>query len=115
MKAEARAEVLTGTLAARDVEGVQSTPYQRAQFAVILEQFRASYAPQHPAEDLMVQQMAVSFESYPRWQSIATERAEQGEWAAMRDLARFWETMTERERDRYDTRAGLSAAADLRC
>lgn len=106
VKAEARAEVLTGTLSARDVEGVQSTPYQRAQFAVNLEQFRASYAPQHPAEDLMVQQMAVSFESYPRWQSIAAERAEQGEWAAMRAWPILWETMTERERDRYAREQG---------
>jgi hypothetical protein len=102
IKQAARDELRTGTRAARAVEGATATPYERAQFAVILEAFRASYAPQHPAEDLMLQQMAISFEQYLRWQAIAANREEQGEWAAHRDRRILWDNMSERERDRYE-------------
>jgi hypothetical protein len=106
IKDAARTELMAGMRAARTVEGRPGTPYQRAQFGAILDQFRLSYAPQHAAEELLVQQMAVCYEKYLRWQTIESERVEQEEWAAQRDRRRLWENMSLRERDRYEQEHG---------
>jgi hypothetical protein len=106
IKAAARAELQTGTRVARTLEGVGSIPYARAQFLAILDALRISYEPQNPAEVLLVQEMAACLEQHLRWQKCVTERTDQEAFMAVRDRRRLIESMSLRERERYELEHG---------
>jgi len=102
IKAEARQELQTGFRTARAHERTFATPYERAQFLVILESLGESLKPKGAAEALLVHQLASAFERWLRWQTIATQRADEECWQGDRDRRREYESMRPAERERHD-------------
>ena len=102
VKGAAREELRTGRRAARALERMDATPYERAQFLAILEALRESLGPRGGAEELLVQMMAAALEQQLRWQTVATRRVDEESWHGERDIRRALDRMSPRERERHE-------------
>ena len=91
-----------GLRAARSLERMNASPYQRAQYLAILEGLRESLEPRGGAEEVLVQMMATALEQQLRWQTIATRRTDEESWHGERDVRRTLERMSPRERERHE-------------
>jgi hypothetical protein len=102
VKDEARHELLAGVRQGKSLERrVNSTPYERAQYLVILESLVTSLEPRDGLELLLVQQMASAYEQHVRWQTVAAHRIEEESWQGERDRRRALERMRPVDRERY--------------
>jgi len=102
VKDAARMELRTGLRAARSLERQHASPFDRAQYLVILEGLRESLAPRGGTESLLVEMMATAVERQLRWQTIATRRTDEESWHGERDVRRTLERMSPRERARHE-------------
>jgi hypothetical protein len=106
-KDEARNELATGIRAARALERpIVSRPVERAAFVAIVAGLRNALAPRDPLEDLLIQQMAAAYELHLRWQAMLVRRMEEEVWQGDRDKRRLLDTMSPRERERYQENYG---------
>lgn len=102
VKSAARTELRTAHRAARAVERTFSSPFERAQYLVIVEGLRESLRPRGGVEELLVQMMAMAIEQQLRWQTIAMRRTDEETWHGERDIRRALERMGKRERERHE-------------
>ena len=92
LKDEAWQELVTGVRAARSLERpVAGRPWERAQFAAVVEGLRRALAPRDPLEELLVPQMASAYDLHLRWQAVAVHRLETEAWQGERDRRRALE------------------------
>jgi hypothetical protein len=103
---EAVRELQTGTRAAKTVERQFAGPYDRARFLVMLRGLELSLKPEGAHEHLIVQQMAVAYEQILRWETVATQRIDGEAFHADRDRRRSLESMSARDRERYEWEHG---------
>jgi hypothetical protein len=107
VKEEARRELRVGVRQGKSLERrVNSTPYERAEYLVILESLIASLEPRDGLEMLLVQQMASAHEQHLRWQTVAAHRIEEESWQGERDRRRALERMRPADRERYQSEEG---------
>jgi hypothetical protein len=107
VKDEARRELHVGIRQATSLEPRTSgTPYERAQYLVILESLITSLEPRDGLELLLVQQMSSAYEQHLRWQTIAVHRVEEESWQGERDRRRALERMRPADRERYQHEEG---------
>ena len=102
VKGAARDELRSGTRAARSLERQRASPFDRAQYLVILEGLRESLGPRGGTEGLLVEMMATAVERQLRWQTVATRRTDEESWHGERDVRRTLERMSPRERARHE-------------
>jgi hypothetical protein len=107
LKDEAAKDLFTGARVGKALERpLAARPLDRAAFLVILGGLRTSLEPRDALELLLVQQMASAFEMHLRWQKILVRRMEEEVWQAESDKRRVVETMSRRERERYEDSHG---------
>lgn len=107
VKEEARRELRAGVRPAVSLERrISGTPYERAQYLVIVEALVESLQPANGLEALLVQQMASAYEQQLRWQTIASNRIEEDSWQGERDMRRALDQMSPRKREQYQGREG---------
>jgi len=102
VKGAARDELSSGTRSARSLERQHASPFDRAQYLVILEGLRESLVPRGGTEALLVEMMAMAVERQFRWQTIATRRTDEESWHGERDIRRALDRMSPRERERHE-------------
>jgi hypothetical protein len=102
LRQEASDELTTGMRAARAVERTFSSPWDRAQFGAIVRALTTSLAPRDHLETLLVQQIAIAYDRYLRWQGVATRRTDEDEWEGDRDRKRAIANMSPQQRERYE-------------
>jgi hypothetical protein len=107
LKDEAATELTAGIRAARVVERPQSAdPQERAAFLAIVAGLRRALAPRDALEEMLVQQMAMSYEMSLRWQRVLVQRMEEETWQGERDRRRALENMGPAQRERYEALEG---------
>jgi hypothetical protein len=107
LRDEAANEIGTGTRTSRSLERpTGSKPYDRAQFAAVIEGLFEALKPRDQLEELLIHQMAAAYHQHLTWQTLATQRVESEAWHGESDKRRALANMAPSQRERYENDYG---------